>query len=40
MAIIKQLFTRKYFWIVVLVAVPLYFVFLARPWKSLLKSNF
>lgn len=39
MAIIKQLFTRKYFWIVVLVAVPLYFVFLARP-VQMLEMNF
>lgn len=39
MAIIKQLFTRKYFWIVVLVAVPLYFIFLARP-MQMLEMNF
>jgi|GEM_PF-1770692 hypothetical protein len=39
MAIIKQLFTRKYFWIVVLVAVPLYFLFLARP-VQMLELNF
>lgn len=39
MALIKRLFTRKYFWIVVLVAVPLYFIFLARP-VQILEMNF